>query len=147
MGLSARQTTIADAYYVTLSTGSSDKNVGDQDVAFSVKVLMPFLQDKDDFLEGEMQMAKCQVKIPVQQGSSAIEVFEDSDFIMTLKRYLSTTHSVKAILELFELAGDNEGTLKCLRLLASIIIQNKDSELLRIFDEVEGYTRLQGLLA
>ena len=60
--------------------------------------------------------------MPVLPDSSQIEVFQDSDSIMTLKRYLSTEHAINAILELLEYATDDESTLKCLRLLASIII-------------------------
>ena len=43
---------------------------------------------------------------------------------MTLKRYLSTEEAINTILELLEHAIDDDSTLKCLRLLASILIQN-----------------------
>ena len=76
--------------------------------------------------------------------SSALEVFQDSDSIMTLKRYLSTEHAINAILDLLESTVDDESTLKCLRLLASILIQNKDTvqELIKL-----DHGRLKNLLA
>ena len=83
-----------------------------------------------------------------------IEIFEDSESIMTLKRYLSTEHAINSILELLEYATDDQSTLKCLRLLASIIIQNKssqveaaDQDLLALFEKINGYDRLKDLLA
>ena len=72
--------------------------------------------------EHEMVIEMCQVEIPVQSALSHIEVFQESDFSMTLKRYLSTQDSINAVLGLFELASDDEQTLKCLRLLACITI-------------------------
>lgn len=63
---------------------------------------------------------------------------------MTLKRYLSTEHAMNAILDLLEATVDDESTLKCLRLLASIIIQNTDSacDLIKL-----DFDRLKNLLA
>lgn len=75
---------------------------------------------------------------------------------MTLKRYLSTEHAINAILELVDFAIDEEATLKCLRLLASVIIQNhvvEDSQLdgkdriLGLFEKINGYSRLEAFLA
>ena len=102
----------------------------------------------------QLSLEKCSVILPVQNSSAQIEVFQDSDFIMTLKRYLSTKHSINAILDLLESSFDNEASMKCLRLLASIIIQNKNSdgrkdqsELLEIFTQIDGFSRLKALLA
>lgn len=63
------------------------------------------------------------IEIPVlTDDASSIEVFQDSDSIMTLKRYLSTEYAINAILDLLEATVEDDSTLKCLRLLASILI-------------------------
>ena len=65
---------------------------------------------------------------------------------MTLKRYLSTEHAIKAILDLLEYSVDDESTLKCLKLLASIITQNKNTSEQQI-DSLVDLGRLKDLLA
>lgn len=140
MGLTQLNYVSSESFYLTMykEGQGSQKNNSQQidqsavsanensEIAFTLQVPTSPLQSEDLFQEMSMQIEKHSIKIPVVTNLANIEVFQDSDSIMTLKRYLSTQHAIKAIFELLEFASDDLSTLKCLRLLACIIIQNKN---------------------
>ena len=145
MGLTQLQSVSQNNYFVNLLQGNApveSQNESD-DNAFTLHL------PEQNSLELEHKrvqvvLERHLIEIPVlTDDASSIEVFQDSDSIMTLKRYLSTEYAINAILDLLEATVEDDSTLKCLRLLASILIQNKERSNLVDLD----LARLTNLLA
>ena len=142
MGLTKLKSVSQNNYFVNLiaQSGSGGSNKDDdedgdgdsgQGEENTFTLFIPVEQSNSFEIEHkkvQMTIERHMIEIPVlTDDTSAIEVFHDSDSIMTLKRYLSTEHAINAILDLLEATVDDDSTLKCLRLLASILIQNKQA--------------------
>ena len=121
MGLTQLKSVSQNNFFVNFSSSSNDD---ESDNTFTL--FIPLEQSNSLEIEHkkvQMTIERHMIEIPVlADDTSAIEVFQDSESIMTLKRYLSTEHTINAILDLLEATVDNDSTLKCLRLLASILI-------------------------
>ena len=76
-------------------------------------------------------------------ANSTFEVFQETKNLLTLKKCMSREEVINAIFEVLDFtSNDDEAILLSFRLLAALLIRNRN-DVLVIFERLNGYQRLE----